>query len=159
MVVPGVTPLALVTRSRRCPSAQLGNNREMPRYDASKVQEALQFVKDQVPHQEIVDRTGIGLSTLSRHITEYRAGNRPDVDVGELPPAKSNPNRGRKGARGGGASLVRLTQHRSVATRADEMRADAGVLLEEAGRLDAESNRLKAEAQKLNDAADLLAEA
>lgn len=125
----------------------------MPKYDVAKVTDALQMVKEGVPQQTIAERTGIGLSTLSRHITAYRAGERPDIDVGELPPPKSTPPT----RTGKPASLRRIVEeHGSASTHASRMARDAAAMETEAGRLEGEAARLRGEAERLKKAAKLL---
>lgn len=129
----------------------------MPRYDVDAITKALLRWKAQDASQEqIAAECGIGVSTLSRHITEYRAGNRPDIQVGELPAPRSGGARGQRRASAGNASLVRVTQGLSAATHADRMASDAAAMEDEAGRLEAEAERLRADAGKLREAATLL---
>jgi hypothetical protein len=133
----------------------------MPKYDATKVQEALLLVKERVPYNEIAERTGMGRSTLDRHVQEYRNGNRPDVDVGELPAAKSGPSKGGASARpkptrAGTALASALRVGRTAADFASEMLREAASKEEEAGRLAEAVEELKEDAIKLRATAAML---
>lgn len=122
----------------------------MPKYDVAKVTEALRLVKEgQLSQQDISSRTGIGLSTLSRHITEYRAGNRPDVDVGDLPEPRSAPPANRP--RAPKASLDRVA--RGFQDYGKQLEQDAETMESLAEKTQQEADHLKAQAEKLREAA------
>ena len=126
----------------------------MPKYDVVKVTEALTFLKaGELPQNEIARKCGMGVSTLQRHAELYRRGERPDVDVGELPPARliSPPSgyrhRGSKDTRKAG---------RSLSDYLAGMLRDADVFEARAAALRLEAEELEAEAMSLREAADRL---
>lgn len=126
----------------------------MPKYNVAKVTEALRLVKEgQLSQQEIAQATGIGISTLSRHITEYRAGNRPDVNVGDLPEPRTSPQTSRPKAPK--ASLDRVA--RGFQDYGRQLEQDAQTMADLAAKTRAEAEHLEAQAEKLREAAKVFA--
>lgn len=124
----------------------------MPRYNVTQVTKALLAWKAQDKTQdEIAAEHGMGLSTLQRHITEYRAGRRPDIDVGEMPPPKSSSGRRRRAPSmhpSGGAPDVGREIDRALSAYAARML----VIEEEAVARHEERERIEREVQKLKKA-------
>ena len=121
----------------------------MPKYDVAKVTAALRLVQEgKLTREEIARKVGIGSSTIERHVSEYHAGNPPDIDIGPLPePRVTVARKARAEADSGGASLqailaeqIRLRREeaarlREGAKRADALDAEVAILEETARRL------------------------
>lgn len=120
--------------------------------DLDRITTALRMVKEGRTYKDASAETGLGESTIERHIQQYRLGNRPEIDVGELPGPRA-----RGGVRkGGAASLVRIQERLSASTHAERMAADAAAMEDEAGRLEVEAVRLRQDAAALRKAAKVL---
>lgn len=128
----------------------------MPKYDVAKVTQALTMLKaGELSQADIALQCGMGLSTLQRHADEYRKGNRPEVDVGELPGVRAAASpRPRQAVRT--PFLKEASLGRILAERGAGLEREAEAMEAQAKQHARMAERMAAQARVLREAAETL---